>query len=50
MTAHQLRKHLADQHEIVMWGAAYDTLLRRHDVDHRFSTEVDHVHDGEGDG
>ena len=51
MTAHQLRKHLAGQHGIVLWGANHDHLTRRHDQDH---TSRDaghgHDHDGEGDG
>jgi hypothetical protein len=50
MTAHELRKHLVDQHGIFLWGAAYDHLLRRHEQDHISGADHQHDHDREGDG
>lgn len=50
MTAHELRKHLAAQHGIVLWGANYDHLTARHDQDHTAGADHEHDHDGEGDG
>lgn len=51
MTGYELRRHLASQHGVVMWGAPYDLLEARHTEAHQ-SIGVDHVHDhdGEGDG
>lgn len=51
MTGYQLRRHLADSHGVVMWGAATQILEARHSEAHR-SIGVDHVHvhDDEGDG
>lgn len=51
MTAHELRKHLGDSHQIVMWGGSWGILVARHEVDHRDGV-VDHAHDAApaGDG
>jgi hypothetical protein len=44
VTAYELRKHLADRHGIVMWGASGGLLEARHEADHRTGL-VDHDHD-----
>lgn len=51
MTAHQLRRHLAESHGVVMWGAPFEILEATHTHAHQ-SIGVDHSHDhdGEGDG
>lgn len=43
MTAYELRRHLAAEHDIRMLGADYGTLLTVHDIEHR--TAHDHVHE-----
>jgi len=50
VTGYELRRHLIQMHNIVMWGAAYDHLARRHDQDHATAAGHTHDHDGEGDG
>ena len=43
MTAFELRRHLAAEHDVRILGADYGTLIAVHDVEHR--TDVGHVHD-----
>lgn len=43
MTAYELRRHLAADHDVRMVGADYGTLLAVHDIEHR--AEPDHVHE-----
>lgn len=51
MSARDLRKHLEDQHGIVLWGANWDHLTARHTQDHAAGgAGHDHDHDREGDG
>lgn len=43
MTAYELRRHLAAEHDVRMTGADYGTLLAVHDDEHRRAQ--DHEHD-----
>lgn len=47
MTAFELRRHLAAEHDVRMVGADYGTLLMVHDVEHRGGQ--DHDHEGRTD-
>lgn len=49
MTAYELRRHLAADHDIRMAGADYGTLLAVHDIEHRPGIVEDHTHE-ETDG
>jgi hypothetical protein len=42
MTAFELRRHLATEHEIRMVGADYGTLCTVHDIEHRTGRDHDH--------
>lgn len=42
MTAYELRRHLAEQHDVRMIGADYATLLTIHDIEHRNMQEHEH--------
>jgi hypothetical protein len=48
MTAYELRRHLASDHDVRISGADYDVLLALHDDDHR--TAQDHDHEEHTDG
>lgn len=49
MTGYELRRHLIQMHNIVMWGASYDVLVTRHDVAHNDPEDVTHDHLDGGD-
>lgn len=51
MTAFELRRHLAAQHDLPLHGLTMGQLVKIHDQDHE-AVPLDHVHDhdGEGDG
>jgi hypothetical protein len=48
MTAYELRRHLAAEHDVRMLGADYGTLVTVHAIEHRSGAGHDHDHDGEG--
>lgn len=43
ITAYELRRHLAVEHDVRMLGADYGTLVAVHDIEHR--TATDHTHE-----
>ena len=45
MTAYELRRHLAADHDVQMTGADYATLLTVHDIEHRGPDGQGHIHD-----
>ena len=45
MTAYELRRHLAAEHDVRMVGADYGTLLTVHDIEHRPGVDQDHTHE-----
>lgn len=49
MTAYELRRHLATDHDVKMSGADYGTLLAVHDVEHRPGVDQDHDHEDRTD-
>lgn len=42
MTVYELRRHLADTHDMHTSGADYGTLLALHDHEHQARTDHDH--------
>jgi hypothetical protein len=44
VTAYELRRHLAGEHDVRMIGADYGTLLKVHDLEHRPGIGQDHDH------
>ena len=49
MTAYELRRHLATEHDVRILGADYATLVTLHSVEHRPGLVRDHEHE-EGPG
>lgn len=47
MTAYELRRHLAAEHDVRMSGADYGTLLTIHDIEHRAAAGHNHDDDHE---
>jgi len=50
MTAFELRRHLAAQHDLPLHGLTMAQLTKIHDQDHQAVLAHAHDHDGEGDG
>lgn len=48
MTAYELRRHLADMHNIELRGVAYVSMVAEHDWLHH-QPDVDHTHPDDGD-
>lgn len=51
LSAYELRRHLAAEHDVRIMGADYGTLVTLHSVEHRAGVQRDHEHEnGPGAG